>query len=136
APELQVLLPVVVTDRFRYAVLLVASERMSLPVGQRAVVLHQTLERFPGEIEAVEGGIAALQRRHDAQSLGIVIEAAERTQAIVKRPLASVSERRGTEIVRERERLCGILVETGCARPRPRHLGGFQRVGEPRAGMG
>ena len=76
-------------------------------------------------------GIAAFQRRHDAQGLGIVVKAAEGAQAIVERALARVPERRVAEIVRKRERLGEILIETERARQRPRDLGDFERVGEP-----
>ena len=47
-------------------------------LAQRAVVLGQALQRLPAQVEPVEGGVAALQQRHHAQALRIVIEAAER----------------------------------------------------------
>ena len=36
-------------------------------VDQRAIVLDEALERFPGQVEAVERGIAALEPGHDPQ---------------------------------------------------------------------
>jgi hypothetical protein len=60
-----------------------------------------------------------------------VIEAAEGAQAIVEGALAGVPEGRVTEIVRKRERLGEVLIETKHARQRPRNLGDFERVGEP-----
>ena len=96
-------------------------------------MLDQAFQRLPGEIEAVECGIAALERGHDAQRLGVVIEAAEGGEAVVERALAGMAERRMAEIVRKRQRLGEILVEPERARERARDLGDFERVGEPRA---
>jgi hypothetical protein len=64
-----------------------------------------------------------------------VIEAAERVEAFVERPLAGMAERRMAEIVGERQRLGQILVESERAGERARHLGDFERVGEPGAVM-
>ena len=56
-------------------------------------------------------GVAALQRRHDAQRLGVVVEAAEVRQARIERALAGMAERRVAEIMGERQRLGEVLVE-------------------------
>ena len=125
APQLQILQPRIVEDRLRHAVLAIAAERRAVAVGERTVVLDQAFERFPGEIEPVEARIAALQRGDDAQGLRIVIEAAERGEAVVERALAGMAERRMAEIVRQRQRLGEILVEAAAAaraRARPAPL--------------
>ena len=111
APQLQILQPRIVEDRLRYAVLAITVERRAGRIGQRPVVLDQALERLPGQVQAVEIRIAALQRGDDAQGLGVVIEAAERGEAGVERALAGMAERRMAEIVRQRQRLGEILVE-------------------------
>ena len=98
-------------------------------------MLDQAFERFPGEVEAVEGRIAALQRGHDAQGLRIVIEAAEGRETLVERALAGMTERRMAEIVGQRQRLGEIFVEAERARQRARHLRHFERMGEPGAVM-
>ena len=115
APQLQILQPRIIQDRRRHAVLAVAAERPAVAVGQRAIVLDQAFERFPGQVQAVEAGIAALERGHDAQRLRIMIEAAESREAVVERALAGMAERRMAEIVRERQRFGEIFVE---AQPR------------------
>ena len=66
-------------------------------------MLDQPLERLPGEVEPVELRISSFQRGDHAEGLRIVIEAAEIGEARVERALAGVTERRMTEIVRERE---------------------------------
>ena len=96
-------------------------------------MLDQAFERFPGEIEAVEGRVAALQRGDDAQGLRIVVEAAIGREAGVERALAGMAERRMAEIVGQRQRLGQIFVDAERARQRPRHLRDFERMGEPGA---
>src|SRR4051812_42577594 len=119
----------------RNAALAIAPDRHSRTIGERAVVFDQSLERFPAQIESVEGGIAALKRRHRAQRLRIVVEAAERGQATVQRALAGVPEWWMAEVVRERERLGEILVKAERTRKRAADLGDLQRMGEPGAEM-
>ena len=95
--------------------------------------LTRPFQRFPGQVEAVEGGIAALQVGDDAQRLGVVVEAAEAAQGLVERPLAGMAERRMAEIVRQRQRLGQVLVEAERAGERAGDLGDFQRMGQPGA---
>ena len=101
------------------------------PLGQRTVVLDDPLERFPGQVEAVEFGIAMFQRRQDVQRLRIVVKAAIGFQALVQRPLAGMAERRVAEIVRQRQRFRQVLVETEVACQSTGYLRDFQRMGEP-----
>ncbi len=115
--------------------LAIGAKRRPLPVGERAIVLDQTFQRLPGEIEPVEARIAALERGHHAQGLRIVIEAAKRFEAFVERTLAGMAERRMTEIVGERQRLGQILVEAERAGQRAGDLRHFERVGEAGAVM-
>ena len=95
--------------------------------------LTRPFQGFPGEIEPVEGGIAALELGDDAQRLRVVIEAAEAAERFVERALAGMPERRMAEVVRQRQRLGEVLVEAERARQRAGDLGDFQRVGEPGA---
>jgi hypothetical protein len=37
-------------------------------------VFDQSLERFPAEVQSIEIGVAALEIRHNAQGLGIVVK--------------------------------------------------------------
>ena len=55
----------------------IARGRRAGGVEERAVVLDEPLQRLPGQIEAVEVGVAPLEPGDDAQRLGVVVEAAE-----------------------------------------------------------
>ena len=81
-------------------------------------MFDQTLQRFPGEVEAIEGRVTTLQIGNDAQRLGIVVEAAEFGQRLIKRPFAGMAKRRMTEVVRQRQRLGEVLIEPKRARQR------------------
>src|SRR5204863_8209605 len=98
------------------------ARRIAGAVGERTVVLHQTFERFPGEIETVVSRIAALERGHDAERLGVVIEAAKVREALIQRAFAGVAERRVTKVMAQRRRLGEILVEPEHAGNRARNL--------------
>ena len=102
---------------------------------QRPVVLDDAFQRFPGQVQAVEIGIAMFQRGHDPQGLGIVVEAAMILQAAVERALAGVAERRMAEVVRQRQCLREILVEAELPRQRAGDLSDFERMGQPGAIM-
>ena len=134
-PQLQILDARIGEDRRRHAAFGVARGRLAVARQQRAVVLDQAFQRLPGEIEAVELRVAALQRRDDAQGLRVVVEAAGAFEAFVERALAGMAEGRMAEIVRQRGGLRQILVEPERARERARDLHHFERVGEPRAEM-
>ena len=111
APQLEVVAARIVGDGARQAAGGIARGRMAGAVGQRAVVLDQPLQRLPGQVEAVEIGVVALQRRDDMKRLRVVVEAAEIGEASVERALAGVAERRMAEVVAERRGLRQILVE-------------------------
>ena len=77
APEREVMRCVVVGNDLRDAGVTVLAGRLSLRIGQRAIVLDDAFQRFPTEVEPVEGRIAPLDGGDDPQSLGIVVEPAE-----------------------------------------------------------
>src|SRR6478752_422210 len=133
APELQILHPDIAEDRLGNTMRTIAAERRPVAIGERTVVLDQAFQGLPSEVEAVKGGIAALQRRDDTQRLGVVIEAAEGGETFIERALAGMAERRMAEIVRERQRFGEIFVESQGAGERTRDLRHFKRVGEPGA---
>lgn len=91
--------------------LAITPDRRTAAIGQRAVVLDDALQRFPGQVESVEFGITVFQRRNDAERLGVVVEAAKIRQAGVQRPLAGVPERGMAEVVGEREGFREVLVQ-------------------------
>ena len=94
-------------------------------------MLDQALQGFPGQVQAIVFRIAALEARDDAQSLGVVIEAAEPGHAFVEGVLAGMAEGRMAEVVRERQRLGKVLVEPEGAGQRPGDLAHLDGVGQP-----
>src|SRR6516162_1019067 len=102
---------------------------------ERAVVLDQAFERFPGEVQSVESGIAFLERGYHAQRLRIVIEAAAGGEAAIERALAGMAERGMAEVVGERQRLGQILVEPERASERAGNLRDLERMGQTGAKM-
>ena len=93
-------------------------------------MLDQALQRLPGQVQPVERGVAPLEPGHDAQRLGVVVEAAERRHAVVERVLAGVAEGRVAEVVRQRQRLGEILVEAERAGERAGDLRHLDRMGQ------
>ena len=127
APQLQIVDLVEVGDRARH----LAGKAPSLAVGQRPVVLDQALKGFPGEIEAVELGVAALQPGDDAQRLGVVVETAPAGHLRAQGILARVPERRVSEIVDQRDALGQILVAIERTGERAGDLRDLDGMGEP-----
>ena len=116
---------VVAGDRFRQRII-------GEPGQQRAVVLGDAFQRLPGEVEAVEGRIAGLQLGHQADRVGVMVEAAIGLHAFGERVLAGMAEAGVAEVVGKGQRLGQILVEAKDARDRAGDLGDFERMGEPR----
>ena len=94
-------------------------------------MLDDPLERFPGQVEAVEIRIAMLQQGHDPQRLRVVVEAAIRHRGSIQRPLAGMAERRMAEIMRQRQRLRQVLVEPELPGQRAGDLGHLEGMGQP-----
>ncbi len=74
-------------------------------------MLDEAGDRGPGQVQAVEVGVAALELGDDAQGVAVVVEAAVAGHAGVERVLAGVAERGVAEIVAERDRLGEVVVE-------------------------
>ena len=102
---------------------------------QRAIVLDQPLQRFPGKVQPVELGIAMLQRRDDPQRLGVVVEAAISRHLPVEGPLAGMAEGRVAEIMDQRDGLGEILVEPQSPGEGAGDLRHLDRVGQAGAKM-
>src|ERR1700749_4304226 len=99
-------------------------------------MLGETFERLPGEVEAVEAGIAALKEAGDAaERRGVVVESAIGGEAGIERPLAGMAERWMAEVVGQRAGLGEVLIEAERARQRAGDLGHLERMGEPVAVM-
>src|SRR3954469_15143241 len=134
-PELKVLNFAITADRMRDPPLAVAPDGLTAAIGQRAIVLDEPFQRFPGEIEPIEPRVTALERSHHPQGLRVVVEAAEGGEAAIERPLACMTEGRVSEVMSKRQRLRQILVEAKGARQRTGDLRDLERVGQPRAEM-
>ncbi len=80
--------------------LCIAANRDAFAIDEWPIVLDQTFERFPAQIEAVECRVATLKISHDTQGLRIVIEAAKVGETFIECTFAGMSERRMTKIVR------------------------------------
>ena len=103
---------IVFEDRRRHAARPVALGRRAGGGEERAVVLDEPGEGRLGEIEAVEFGVAALERGDDAQRMAVVVEAAVIGHAGVERVLAGMAERGVAEVVAERDRLGEVVVNS------------------------
>lgn len=95
-----------------------------------AVVLDQPLERLRGEVEPVEGGVAALEPGDHTERLQIVIKPPPRRRRPCERLLAGMAEGRMTEVMGEGKGLGEVLIEAEAARNGAGDLGDLERVGE------
>ena len=103
--------------------------------GSGAVFLSCRLgvEHLAGEIEARELGIAGLQKLHDPQCLGIVVEAPLVAEQFGERVFSGVAERRMADVVGERQRLDKVFVEGERAGEGAGDTGHLEGVREPAA---
>ena len=95
-----------------------------------AVVLGEAFERFPGQVEAVEGCVFALQGEHDAKALGIVVKAAVVLHDLVEGAFTGVTERGVAHVMGERQHLGQVFVEAELAGDGAGDLGDFEGVRE------
>ena len=102
---------------------------------ERPIVLDDAFERLPGQIETVVACVTALQQRHDAQRLSVVIEPAIGRHAGLERALAGVAERRMAEVMGERHGFREILIDAQRAGERAGDLPDLDRMGEAGAKM-
>ena len=100
---------------------------------QRPVVLDHALQRLPGQVQAVEAGVAALEVGDHAQGLRVVIEAPELGEHGIEGELAGMAEGAVAQVVGQRHGLRQVLVEPQRARGGPGDLGDLQRMGQPGA---
>ena len=132
--QLQVVNLGIFDDGLGQSLFAVGTMRIALGVDQRPVVLDQALERFPGQVQPVEVRIAPLQPGHDAQRLGVVVEAAVRRHQAVEFALAGMAEGRVAEVMGQGQRLGQILVEPERARDGAGDLRHLDRSGSGACG--
>ena len=99
-------------------------------VGHRPVVLDHPLQGLPGQVQADEGGIAALQHRHHPEGLGVVVKAAPRRHLPFQLVLAGVAERRMAQVVRQSHGLGQVRIQLQRRGHRAGDLRHLQRVGQ------
>ena len=97
---------------------------------QGAIVLDDTFQGFPGQVEAIELGIAHFQLGDRAQGLGVVIKAAEILHLQGQLTLALMPEGRMPQIMGESERLGQVLIAAQGPRQCPCNLRDFQGMGQ------
>ena len=93
-------------------------------------MLDEAVERLPGQVQAVEIRVVALQLGDQPQTVAVVVEAAEIGEAGVERVLAGVAERSVAEVVAEGDRLGEVLIERERAGERAGELRDFDRMGQ------
>ena len=98
-------------------------------------MLGEALQRVPAEVEPIEVRIWCFEPGNDPDRVRIVVEAAGVGERAAQRILASVTERRVTEIVSEAQGFGQVLVEAERARHRPPDLRDLQAVGQANAVM-
>jgi hypothetical protein len=96
-------------------------------------VLDDPFQGLPGQVQAVEVDVAVLERGHEAQRLGVVVEAAVGRHHLPQRVLAGVAEGRMAEVMGERQGLRHVLVQIEGAADRAGNLRDLQAVGQARA---
>ncbi len=104
--------------------------RLAQAVGHRPIVLDHAFQGLPGQVQAVEFGVAALQLGHQAKGLDVVVEPPERLHARAQLFLARMGERRMAEIMGEGDCLCEVRVQAQRVGDGAGDLGDFQGVGE------
>ena len=94
-------------------------------------MLRDPLPDLPGQVEPGERRVAVLEVLDDPEGLAVVIEPAVIGEALGQDVLAEMPERRVPEVVRERQGLDQVLVQTERARDRPPDLADLDAVGQP-----
>ncbi len=133
--KLQILRLGVIADSLRQIAPGIAAGGHTHRIGERAVVLHQPLQRLPRQVQPLERGIAMFQLGDDAQTLGVMVETALVLHHTLKRLLAGMAERRVSKIVGQRQGFDEVFVDHQRPRQRPRDLRHLQAVRQPGAVM-
>ena len=94
--------------------------------GDGAIVLYETLQHFPAEVQAIKIGVAHFQLGDDSQGLGVMVEALIVFHALVELVFPGMAEGRMAEIVGEREGLGEVFVQAERASDATRDLGDFE----------
>ena len=96
----------------------------------RPVVLDHPFDRFPAQVQPVEGRIAAFKLGHHAESLDVVVEAAPRLHPGLKFVLAGVTEGGMTQVVGQGDRLGQFPVQPQGVGQGAGDLADLERMGQ------
>ena len=102
--------------------------RLHAIADKRPVMLGDTLQSLPGQVQSVEFGVSRLQRRDYSDGLPIMVKTAIGRHHVIERFFASVTERRVAQIMRQRQRFREILVQRQRPGDRARDLRDLQAV--------
>ena len=94
-------------------------------------MLEDPLAGLEAEVEAIEARVALLQLVDHPQALQVVLETAVGAHALVERILAGMAERRVTQVMRQRNGLDQVFIQTQGAGDRAAELRDFQRMRQP-----
>ena len=103
--------------------------------GCRAVVLDDPFQGLPGQVQAVESGVAPFETGQHSEGLDVVVEPAPALHPRLQHILSRMAERRVAEIMAKADGLGEIGVETQRPGQRPRDLRHLKRMGQPGAEM-
>ena len=102
--------------------------------GVIAGVLDDPLAHAQCQVQPAKAGVALLKPAHDAQRVQVVVEAQSKAaQALIQRLFPGVAKGRMADVVRQRQRLGQLLIQSQRARQRAGDLRHFQRMCEAAA---
>ena len=99
----------------------------------RSIVLHNTFEHFPRQVQPIKFSITMLKLGQNPQSLGIVIKPTKVAHAPIKRFFPRMAKRRVPQVMAQSQRFGQILIQPQYPRDGACDLRHFQRMGQPSA---
>ena len=110
-------------------------QRVGQRARYRAVMLGEALKGFPCQVQPVKLGVMLLQRGHNPDRLRVMVKAAVRLHARVKRVFTGMAKRGVAKVMRERHRFGQLFVQAQSACDGACHLCHLNRMGQPGAKM-
>ena len=95
-------------------------------------MLYHALERFPGQVQAVEIGIAVFKAGQNTKRLLIVVKTAKFQHRPAKRFFPGMTERGVAKVMREGNRLGEVVIQLQRTRHGPSNLRHLYRMRHPR----
>ena len=95
-------------------------------------MLYHALERFPGQVQAVEVGIAVFKAGQHTERLFIVVKPPKFLHRPAKRFFPGMTERGVAKVMREGNRLGEVVIQLQRTRHGPSNLRHLYRMRHPR----